>query len=216
MKNIKEFLKVAQITEEQFYGRERVGGSLDLRSLTSIPEGFNPTVGGYLYLNSLTSIPEGFNKSKFENQSIPFMKWGKGKGEYIFCDNRFSEVISKKGDVWKLKDVNKKNEYYLITDNKGKYAHGNSIKEAKEDLIYKITNRDKSEFKGMDVTKKLPFGKCIEMYRVITGACSTGTRHFIESKGVKSKSYSIKEIAVITKDNYGHKDFCAFHQLSRL
>ena len=37
------------------------GGSLDLSSLTSIPEGFNPTVGGWLYLSSLTSIPEGFN-----------------------------------------------------------------------------------------------------------------------------------------------------------
>jgi hypothetical protein len=38
-----------------------VGGDLYLRSLTSIPEGFNPTVGGDLYLRSLTSIPEGFN-----------------------------------------------------------------------------------------------------------------------------------------------------------
>ena len=38
-----------------------VGGSLDLRSLTSLPEGFNPTVGGSLDLSSLTSIPEGFN-----------------------------------------------------------------------------------------------------------------------------------------------------------
>ncbi len=38
-----------------------VGGSLDLSSLTSIPEGFNPTVGGSLDLRSLTSIPEGFN-----------------------------------------------------------------------------------------------------------------------------------------------------------
>ena len=32
-----------------------------LSSLTSIPEGFNPTVGSSLYLSSLTSIPEGFN-----------------------------------------------------------------------------------------------------------------------------------------------------------
>ena len=39
----------------------KVGGYLDLRSLTSIPKGFNPTVGGHLYLRSLTSIPKGFN-----------------------------------------------------------------------------------------------------------------------------------------------------------
>jgi hypothetical protein len=55
------FLKQYNITEEQFSGEKEIGGSLYLSSLTSIPEGFNPTVGGYLDLGSLTSIPEGFN-----------------------------------------------------------------------------------------------------------------------------------------------------------
>ena len=58
---MKDFLKKISITEDQYYGKETVGGYLDLSSLTSIPEGFNPTVGGSLYLSSLTSIPEGFN-----------------------------------------------------------------------------------------------------------------------------------------------------------
>src|SRR5262249_44177929 len=134
------------------------GGSLDLRSLTSIPEGFNPTVGASLYFSSLTSIPEGFNPTvtgsldlssltyipeifkkenhQYQSINIPetIIKWGKGNGTHIFCDNRFSEVISKKGNVWKLKDVNKSNQYFLISDGKGKYAHGATIKEAKEDL----------------------------------------------------------------------------------
>ena len=56
-----EFLKKHSLTENQFLGLEQIRGSLDLSSLTSIPEGFNPTVGGYLDLRSLTSIPEGFN-----------------------------------------------------------------------------------------------------------------------------------------------------------
>ena len=61
MKTVKEFCKQHGITEDQFSGKEKIEGGLDLRSLTSIPEGFNPTVGGYLDLRSLTSIPEGFN-----------------------------------------------------------------------------------------------------------------------------------------------------------
>ena len=61
MKSIKTFCDKLGITEGQFYGTEKVSGYLYLRSLTSIPEGFNPTVGGDLYLSSLTSIPEGFN-----------------------------------------------------------------------------------------------------------------------------------------------------------
>jgi hypothetical protein len=58
---MKDFCKKHNITENQFKGIDKIGGSLDLRSLTSIPEGFNPTVGGDLDLRSLSSIPEGFN-----------------------------------------------------------------------------------------------------------------------------------------------------------
>ena len=55
------FFKKYSLTQNQFKGLEKIGGDLDLRSLTSLPEGFNPTVGVSLYLSSLTSLPEGFN-----------------------------------------------------------------------------------------------------------------------------------------------------------
>ena len=190
-----------------------VGGSLYLSSLTSIPDGFNPTVGGDLDLESLTSIPDGFNKNYYQNKDIPFIKWGKGNGTHIFCDGRFSEVISKKGNVWKLKDVNKSNEYYLVTDGNGKFAHGNSIKEAKYDLIYKISDRDKSQYKTLDIEKKLPFDRCIEIYRVITGACSTGTKNFINANSIAAKKYSIKDMAKITNGQYGNNDFKQFFNI---
>lgn len=45
---VKEFCKLHNLTEDQFYGKEKIEGSLDLSSLTSIPAGFNPTVGGSL------------------------------------------------------------------------------------------------------------------------------------------------------------------------
>jgi len=54
------FLKRYKITENQFTGKENIGGSLYLSLLTSLPEGFAPIVGGSLYLRSLTSLPEGF------------------------------------------------------------------------------------------------------------------------------------------------------------
>jgi len=58
---MKDFCKKHGLTEKQFNGTDTVGGSLDLSSVTSIPEGFNPTVGGDLSLRSVTSIPKGFN-----------------------------------------------------------------------------------------------------------------------------------------------------------
>jgi len=191
-----------------------VGGYLDLRSVTSIPEGFNPTVGGSLELGSVTSIPKGFNKNNYQNKpsdKTKLMTWQNGK--YIKADDRFSEVISKKGNVWKLKDVNKNNEYYLVTDNRGRYAHGNTIKEAKEDLIYKINDRDKTKYEGISKAEKFPFEYCVEMYRVITGACATGTKHFIESTGVKKSSYSVNEIAKMTVGSYGNSDFKQFFNI---
>jgi hypothetical protein len=55
-----EFIKKYDLTEGQFNGTEKIGGSLVSRH-NSIPEGFNPNLGGSLWLGSLKSIPEGFN-----------------------------------------------------------------------------------------------------------------------------------------------------------
>lgn len=56
-----QFLKETGLTENQFYGRVKIEGLLDLDRYTSIPEGFSPTVVRSLLLNSLTYIPKGFN-----------------------------------------------------------------------------------------------------------------------------------------------------------
>jgi hypothetical protein len=187
-----------------------VGWNLFLDSVKEIPQGFNPTVGWYLYLNSLTEIPEGFNRSDYENKRISLLQWDK----YILCDDRFSEVISKKGNVWKLKDIGKDKIYYLVTDGNGKYAHGNSIKEAKDDLIYKISNRDSTQYQNIDLDKKFSFTECITMYRTITGSCSTGVRNFIEINGIKKQSYSVNDIIEITKNNYGNESFNKFFKVN--
>jgi len=188
-----------------------VGGYLDLRSVTSIPEGFNPTVGGYLYLGSVTSIPEGFNKSAHEYMEVPFMKWGKGNGTHIYCDGRFSEVVSKRGNVWRLKDVGKSNEYYLVSDGGNNYAHGATIKEAKEDLLFKVTeNKLKKEPIKEDTVITMSY------YRAVTGACREGMKNFIEKtftgkqkekvldKGIKAKEL----LPILKKSNaYGFDKF---------
>jgi hypothetical protein len=183
-----------------------VGITLYLNSLTEIPKGFNPTVGGDLFLNSLKQIPEGFNRSDYEDKNISLFEWD----NHIKCDNRFSEVISKKGNVWKLKDICKDKIYYLVTDGNGNYAHGDTIKEAKDDLIYKISNRDVSQYQNIDLNKKFSFTECITMYRSITGSCSTGVRNFIETNGIKKQSYSVNDIIGITKNNYGNESFNKF------
>ncbi len=58
---IKDFCTKHNITKRQFLGTDEIGGYLYLGSVTSLPDGFNPTIGGYLDLRSVTSLPDGFN-----------------------------------------------------------------------------------------------------------------------------------------------------------
>ncbi len=70
-KEIKEFINKHNLTLKQFYGIDKIEGSLDLSSLKTIPEGFNPTVGGSLFLNDLTSISEDFNPKVRDSLILP-------------------------------------------------------------------------------------------------------------------------------------------------
>jgi len=200
-----------------------VGGDLDLRSLTYIPEGFNPTVGGYLYLDSLISIPEGFNPTVGGNLYLPFgmscdktplgsepLTWQNGR--YISADGIFGDVISRKGNVWKCKYINKDKFFYVISDGEGRYSHGASLQEAREDLAYKISdNTDKNKYRNLPLNTKFTFSEAVQCYRLITGACSFGTRHFVESHNIsKRKKYTIKEMMTLTEGQYGHNTFREF------
>ena len=220
---ISDFCKKANITEDQFYGKEKVGGSLYLSSLTSIPEGFNPTVGGSLYLRSLTSIPEGFNptvggsldlssglKSSYKKLPSGYLfSWQDGK--YLLADGIFTEVISHRGDIYHVRKIMETKVFYLVTDGSGKWSHGETLKEAKSDLMFKISNRTKDDYKNLKLTDILSFEDAIMCYRVITGACSFGTKDFVTNRLKKKlKKYTISEMIEVTKGEYGNKTFSEF------
>ena len=133
-------------------------------------------------------------------------------GKYIKADNIFGKIVQQKGNVYHI-HLNGGNEItYLVTDGEGRWSHGYTLEEAKGDLLYKITDRDKSDYKNLSLDNELSFKDAIVCYRVITGACSFGTRDFIENRlGENRKdSYTIKEIIDLTEGEYGNKDFREF------
>jgi len=99
---------------------------------------------------------------------------------------------------------------YVVTDNNGKYAHGETIKEAKESLIYKITSRDTSRYAGMSQDTKMSFPELVEMYRSITGACAAGTKSFVDQFNIEKKEYTIREVIKLTYGQYGHDALVRF------
>ena len=244
---LQDFCKIANITEAQAIGKEKIGGSLDLRSVTSIPDGFNPTVGGDLYLSSVTSIPDGFNPtvgcslylrsvtsipdgfnptvggslylssvSKYigKDVTLPYIptRYLWRNKDYIKVDGIFTRIISERGKVMRVQRIAHKKIEYLVTDGEGKWAHGATLKEAKDSLIYKIADRDKSKYDNWTKDTIVTHAEAIESYRVITGACAMGTRHFCEVVlGNKKKDkYTIAEVIELTKGQYGSESFASF------
>jgi hypothetical protein len=187
-----------------------VGGYLYLGSLTSIPEGFNPTVGGDLYLRSLTSIPEGFKNieswkaakvkrptDKIDTPKNKLLFWQNGK--YVKADGIFTEVINKRGNVYRVKKLHSQKEFYLVTDGIT-HSHGETLKQAKEDFRFKLI---------AEKLKKDPIKKdtliTIQYYRIVTGACREGVKQWMAQNGIKKESYKAKDLLpILEKTNaYG-------------
>ena len=126
----------------------------------------------------------------------------------------FMQVIQHKRNVYKVKKIADNGIGFIVTDGNGKFSHGNTIKEAKEDLIFKISNRDKSDYEALTLESKLTFEEAIECYRIITGACSFGTKDFVSNRLQKrKKEYTISEIIELTKNEYGGNTFSNFFNL---
>jgi hypothetical protein len=213
------YLNLGSLTSIPDTFNPTVGGGLYLELLTSIPDTFNPTVGGYLDLESLTSIPDTFNPtvggSLWLSKGLScdhtklsenyLFSWQDGK--YISVDGIFTEVVKKKGNVYHVKKLNNDKIFYLITDGE-KWSHGDTLKEAKEDLVYKVTNKTKDDYKDLNKSSVLTFEESVVCYRVITGACSFGVKDFVKNKlGKVEKSYSIETIIEKTIGCYGNENF---------
>lgn len=135
--------------------------------------------------------------------------WSNSK--FIKVDGMFAEKVNHHGNVWEVKKINGTKTFFIVTDGNGNYAHGDTIQEAKKDLIYKISNRDKSEYENLTLNSELTFEEAIECYRVITGACSFGTKDFVENYLAEKKNkYTIREIIELTKCRYGNETFKKF------
>jgi len=192
-----------------------VGVDLFLRGLTSIPQGFNPKVGGDLYLSRLNSIPHGFNptvggdlylNNSFQTSTTKpnkLLSWQDGK--YISVDSIFTEVLHKKGNIYLVKQIGEQKEFYLVSDEKREfYAHGDTLKQATQDLQFKIA-QDKIAKTPITMNTKIS----ISHYRAITGACELGVKNWMkDNKITKKKILTSELLPILEKSNaYGYEKF---------
>jgi len=136
-------------------------------------------------------------------------KWFKDGVEHIIVDGILSKVISRHENVFKVVNHGETKESYIVFD-EDLAAHGDTIEEARKDLVYKIGNIDTSIYKDLTLDSVKSFEEVIKMYRAITGACAKGTRHFVESLKEVKTEYSIREVIEITQGQYNSDKFKMF------
>lgn len=195
-----------KINFETKNGNPYYSGSLYLEGtgITSLPD--NLTVGGSLDLRGTGIKNPKYNQINPDNY---LFSWQGGK--YIKCDGIFAEVLQKRGNVYKVKQFGNDKQFYVVTNGAGKYAHGDTLKEAKQDLIFKISDRNESDYKDLTPESILTYEKAIECYRVITGACAFGSKDFVMNRlTIKNKEYTIGEIITLTKGEWGNSTFANF------
>lgn len=212
-----------------------VGGYLDLEYSNIIKIPNNLTVYGYLCLEGtkIEEVPNDsliygciyYNDNRMVHPSLPLeyydkrqkfrnepIFWKSNGVKYIKVDDILSIIDSHHGNVYRTHQVGYDKELYIVTDGENNWAHGETLKEAKLDLIYKISDRDTSAYKNMSLDDVLTFEEAIIAYRTITGACSAGTRYFIEHRlpEPRKKTYTIGEIIELTDNEYGSDKFKEF------
>jgi len=133
---------------------------------------------------------------------------------FLFVDGILSRIVETKETrggvkIHKVVTVGQTKESYCIEAD-GMYSHGDTIKEARESLFYKIGKRDKSAYEGWTLDRKITAKEAIESYRVITGACEAGVRDFVKSHGRLKKKYTVKEVINITVGQYGNDEYNNF------
>ena len=120
---------------------------------------------------------------------------------YIMADGILSQVLNQKGNVYKV--LNDGDVAYIIQQG-DVYSHGKTLREARESLKYKISNRDTSEYEGLGLQSVLTLEEAIKCYRTITGACEYGVRDFVDSLDNIPESLTVQEMIDITSNQYGN------------
>jgi hypothetical protein len=133
---------------------------------------------------------------------------------YLFADGILTKIVETKRTrggalIHKVVAVGKAKESYCIEAD-GVFSHGDTIKEARESLLYKVGERDTSAYSGWTRDRKMTAQEAIASYRVITGACEAGVRGFVQAHGKLKKTYTVQEVIDLTVGQYGHAEYAAF------
>ena len=151
------------------------------------------TIGGELYAlsaNTRTAFPKLKHKHSDKAKQIAWRNLNRSllKSGYMFQDGILSKHIASRKlangiTVHTVIIVGKTDKSYVIETPDGVYAHGDTVKQARDSLLYKLdNNRDTTPYRAWTQDTSITKQQAIQSYMAITGACATGTQHFVETR----------------------------------
>ena len=197
------------------------GDYLDLRRLTTMPEGVTLSADGYLDLRSLTTIPEGVTLSAggnlYLNRLTTEAQRYQGKAIRVrTIDGVCTRLIRsrKSGNVtlWSaqyFKGSLDTDPRCFVAQEGDDYAHGDTAEKAVRDLRFKVMSRD---FDPDELIATIKARGTVELndYRLLTGACESGTRQHLISHGIDpdaTESLPLAKALEISRSGYGGNAF---------
>ena len=150
---------------------------------------------------------------------------GNGYGNYIMphpyykVDGMWCKFISIHGNYAKVEiadlyHADKCVPAYIAHDESGVFAHGATLHDAHESLMFKIGARDTTPYKDWKLSDVKSKAEMIRAYRVITGACEFGTRHFCESVELPEQA-TVEQAIEITRGQWNWDAFAKFFKYKK-
>ena len=163
-------------------------------------------------LTSLAGAPEthiGRCATEANNKVFrSFIKHG-----YLFADGILSRIKSKKKSgkitIYRTTKIGSINKTIFVVQKGDIFSHGETVKQASHDLRYKLSDRDTTKYAKWTLETVKPIAEIIGAYRVITGACETGTKQWCEGKKLPER-LSVKLAIRLTKGAYRSEQFEKF------
>ena len=219
-------------TKTAFPKLTTVGGYLDARGAdtkTAFPK--LTTVGGSLYARGadtktafpkLTTVGGSLDAKGSDTPSIKQKKAGTDAitichaalaasllmNGFTIVDGILAELVSKKGNVSRVRIIGQTKISYIVQRD-GRTAHGETLAQARADLLLKIGKRDTTPYESWTLETKVSLEEMIVAYRTITGACGQGVSHFLSEKNYRGK-LSVAFVIEETNGRYGHEQFKGF------
>jgi hypothetical protein len=170
------------------------------------------TVGGYVSVYGTAKLDAPRLKTKNDSTAAQRCKAilmaAFAAAGFSFADGILARMVSTRGNVSRVIIIGKTKISYLVTYGEV-YSHGDTLKQARDGLLYKIRSRDTTEFKAWKLSKKITKRDAIRAYRTITGACESGVRQWMDTHKAP-EAITIKGIIKLTQGAFGNEVFKKF------